>query len=277
GGRAAPVSDSGWSPPRLGGMSVSRPLAGDVNPTGVSDLTAFMGGRDGVLYRFGLDDATIVSAPVVINAAGPWSAQVNGMAGVLDDLAMSTRALRQDVASAAVPPGFGVSDGGVVLADMDLGAYARPQPGGSLLIGGVEAECDPLRWTDDPDAGSPVIDPTLFETYVYRAARRLPALEIPLRPQGVASHYDVTEDWTPIYDRTRLDGYYLAIGTSGNQFKNAPLVGLIMRELIAACETGHDHDSDPVQLDCPRTGLTLDLGQFARNRRPADTSGTVMG
>ena len=29
--------------------------------------------------------------------------------------------------------------------------------------------------------------------------------------------YDVSDDWIPIYDRTDLDGFYVAIGTSGNQ------------------------------------------------------------
>ena len=35
------------------------------------------------------------------------------------------------------------------------------------------------------------------------------------------------------------------IGSSGNQFKNAPIAGHCMAELIDACEKGHDHDQDP--------------------------------
>ncbi|MCP3853632.1 MAG: FAD-binding oxidoreductase [Actinomycetia bacterium] len=224
-----------------------------------------------------LDDGTSITAPVVVNAAGPWSSQINALAGVLDDMQITTRALRQDVAAAEAPAGFGVGDGGAVVGDMDLGTYSRPQPGGSYLIGGVEAPCDPMNWSEDPDADQVTSTAEMFETLVYRAARRIPALEVPLRPMGVASHYDVTEDWTPIYDRTRLKGYYLAIGTSGNQFKNAPVVGQILHDLIAACEAGHDHDVEPVQVQCHHTGQTLNLGTFSRNRRPASTSGTVMG
>ena len=37
--------------------------------------------------------------------------------------------------------------------------------------------------------------------------------------------YDVSRRLVPIYDRTGVDGFYVAIGTSGNQFKNAPVVG----------------------------------------------------
>jgi sarcosine oxidase, subunit beta len=33
-----------------------------------------------------------------------------------------------------------------------------------------------------------------------------------------------------------VDGFYMAIGTSGNQFKNAAAVGRLMAELIEACE-----------------------------------------
>jgi len=90
--------------------------------------------------------------------------------------------------------------------------------------------------------------------------------------------YDVTSDWAPVYDRTELDGYYVAIGTSGNQFKNAPVVGKLMATLITAVQAGHDHDDDPVQLSCEHTGPTIDLGAFSRKREiNLDSSGTVMG
>ncbi|WP_176738103.1 FAD-dependent oxidoreductase [Micromonospora inyonensis] len=65
-----------------------------------------------------------------------------------------------------------------------------------------------------------------------------------------------TADRTPIYDRTEPEGYYLAIGTSDNQFKNAPAVGQMMTELI---------------------NLEIDLGAFSRKRiRNTANSGTVM-
>jgi glycine/D-amino acid oxidase-like deaminating enzyme len=97
-------------------------------------------------------------------------------------------------------------------------------------------------------------------------------------PRGVAGVYDVSEDWTPIYDRTELDGYYVAMGTSGNQFKNAPVVGRFMAALVEFVESGHDHDRDPLRFVAERTGNTINLGAFSR-RRPfnANSTGTVMG
>ena len=100
-----------------------------------------------------------------------------------------------------------------------------------------------------------------------RAARRLPGLGVPSTPRGIAGVYDVADDWTPIYDRSALDGCYVAIGTSGNQFKNAPVVGHLMAELIDRVEHGHDHDAEPVQVRCAyNEEIVLDAGFYSRLR-----------
>ena len=39
---------------------------------------------------------------------------------------------------------------------------------------------------------------------------------MPSEKRGVVDLYDVSDDWIPIYDRTDLDGFYVAIGSSGN-------------------------------------------------------------
>ena len=117
----------------------------------------------------------------------------------------------------------------------------------------------------------------MWEAQTLRAARRLPELGVPSRPVGLAAVYDVSTDWLPIYDRTAVDGFYVAIGTSGNQFKNAPMVGPLMGELIDQCESGRDHDRHPVQMLGPYTGLTIDLGRFSRLRTPQNTTNSVLG
>jgi glycine/D-amino acid oxidase-like deaminating enzyme len=235
---------------------------------------ATVGGR---LAGVRLADGSTISAPVVVNAAGPWSSELNRLAGVTAEMAVPTRPLRQEVHVVPSPDGFSMDGGGVMVADMDLGYYSRPQPGGTLLVGGVEPDCDPLEWLEDPDEASPTPTVECFEAQVWRLARRLPDLAVPHRPTGLAGVYDVTPDWLPIYDRSSLDGFYLAIGTSGNQFKNAPLVGQMMLDLVDACEAGHDHDADPVTTDCHHIGRTLDLGTFSRLRTGVVTSGTVLG
>ena len=93
----------------------------------------------------------------------------------------------------------------------------------------------------------------------------------------MVDRYDVSDDWLPVYDRTELDGFYVAIGTSGNQFKNAPVAGHLMARLVDAVEAGHDHDADPLRVTGRRTGLVVDLGTFSRRRELAGSSMSVHG
>ena len=91
-------------------------------------------------------------------------------------------------------------------------------------------------------------------------------MRVPLAAKGLAGLYDVSTDSQPIYDRSDLPGFYMAIGTNGNQFKTAPVVGRLMAELIAACENGHDHDAAPLTVRAARSDFTFELGAFSRNR-----------
>lgn len=225
-----------------------------------------------------LDDGSRVHAPVVVNAAGPWSAQLNALAGVGAGWSVSTRGMRQEVHHVAAPDGYGTADGlGPVIADLDLGTYLRATPGGGLLVGGTEPECDGFDWVDDPDSFNPHPTVAAFTAQVTRAARRLTTLHVPGSPRGVAGVYDVSSDWAPIYDRTEVDGFFVAIGTSGNQFKNAPVVGRLMVALIDAVDSGCDHDSAPVLVTGSHTGVRIDLGSFSRLRAHGATTGTVLG
>ncbi|MCU1359211.1 MAG: oxidoreductase, partial [Ilumatobacteraceae bacterium] len=224
-----------------------------------------------------LDDGTSLHAPVVVNAAGPHSSAINQMAGVTGDMRIGHRSLRQEVFAAPGPPELALERGAPIVIDLDLGQYFRPQPGGTLLVGGTEAECDELEWIDDPDHFDEHPTVEKFETTMYRLARRVPSFGVPHRPVGLAALYDVADDWVPIYDGSNLPGWFMACATSGNQFKNAPLAGKFMVALIDAAAAGHDHDRDPVQFVGRLTGRSIDLGAFSRLRDPAATSGTVMG
>ena len=131
-----------------------------------------------------------VSAPVVVNVGGPHSGLLNEMAGVVDDMRIGHRPLRQEVFTVPAPTGFGLDDGGPIVADLDIGQYFRPQAGGTLLVGGTEAECDELEWIDDPDhfLEHPTVE--IWETTMLRLARRLPEFGVPARPVGLAALYD---------------------------------------------------------------------------------------
>lgn len=223
-----------------------------------------------------LSDGSTVSAPVVINVAGPHSSKINAMAGVADGMKMSTRALRHEVAHVPAPAGF-KEEKGVVYSDSDIHTYTRPERGNHLLIGSEDPECDEKEWVDDPDRYDLNFS-TQWRTMVMRVGQRLPALGIPDTARGVVSLYDVSEDWMPIYDKSDLPGFYMACGTSGNQFKNAPVAGKIMTRLIEACENGHDHDRQPLDFYLDHIDQTISLGFCSRNREiNMDSSFSVIG
>ncbi len=224
-----------------------------------------------------LESGESIAAPIVVNVGGPHSSIINRLAGVMDDMNITHRPLHSEVFTVNVPVGLRLDDGTPFVSDLDVGLYYRPQPGGTMLIGGTEPECDELHWVDDPDNHSDYPSVEIWETYMWRFARRVPEFGIPSQPVGLAAMYDTTDDWVPIYDKSSLHGYFMAVGTSGNQFKNAPIAGQFMRDIIDATMSGHDHDADPLKFRGALTGKDIELASFSRRRTPATTSNTVMG
>ena len=221
------------------------------------------------------EEGATIEAPVVVNVAGPHSSKINAMAGVEDDMRTTTRPLRHDVAHVPAPADFDLEHGACVLADGDAGVYLRPEVGHNMLIGTLDPECDGKDIVDADDFNSELTEQ--WTRQVWRTAQRFPEMGIPTTARGVVGLYDVSDDWMPIYDCSSLAGFYMAIGTSGNQFKNAPMIGPLMAALIEACEAGRDHDQDPVQFALPHLGRTIDLGFFSRLRTAhGESSGTVL-
>ncbi|MBF0277223.1 MAG: FAD-binding oxidoreductase [SAR324 cluster bacterium] len=219
-----------------------------------------------------------IDAPVVVNITGPHSSIVNRMAGVDQDMKIKTRALRQEAHQVPSPPGFDFEREGCHTSDSDNAVSFRPETGNTIMIGSEDPECDPRVWIKNPDDFNRNLSDSQWRAQTYRLARRIPTLEFPSRPRGVVDLYDVSDDWIPVYDKSSLQGYYMAVGSSGNQFKSAPVAGHCMAELIDACENGHDHDLNPLQVQCVYTKLTLNMGFYSRNREVnQDSSFSVNG
>ena len=76
--------------------------------------------------------------------------------------------------------------------------------------------------------------------------------------------------------KSSIDGYYMAVGTSGNQFKNAPVAGRIMAALVAQNDT--DHDLTPIHINLDYIGYDLNIGNFSRLREiNPESSFSVLG
>ncbi len=231
----------------------------------------------GAGFRLDISDGTSLESDVVVNAAGPHSAQVNRLAGVT--LPLETRPLRREV-HALENPLTATADGTVlpVLGDLDSGFYSRPEAGGrDIIVGSTDPECDEFEWVEDPDDYAEHVTELYRRRQCLRLMKRFP--EVRLGPaRGVAALYDVTvEDWYPIADRTDLPGYYVCIGTSGSSFKTSPVLGRLMAEMIIACEDGRDIDREPFQLELPRIGVSIDTRFLSRLRSQIKTTGTVIG
>ncbi|MDX1610585.1 MAG: FAD-dependent oxidoreductase, partial [Halofilum sp. (in: g-proteobacteria)] len=239
-----------------------------------SKVTAILR-EDGRTAGVELEGGERIAAPVVVNVAGPHSSKVNAMAGLAGTMKITTRALRHEVPHVPVGGNYEQTSG-IVTSDSDVAAYSRPTAGGSILIGSEDPPCDGLQWVDPDDFDRNISD--RGKAQVMRLAQRMPALGVPNSIPGVVDLYDVTEDWIPIYDKTDLPGFYVAIGTSGNQYKNAPVAGALMAELIEYCEGGADHDAEPMPFRMKYTGEEIPVGFFSRNREiNPNSSFSVLG
>ncbi len=237
----------------------------------VTEIIRRQGRADGVV----LADGERIEAPVVLNAAGPHSSKVNRLADVEKSMRVKTRALRQEVAHVPLPEGYN-QDTGCVTSDSDVGLYTRPEQGDALLIGSEDPPCDTHEWVDPDDYNRDFTEQ--WKVQVMRACQRVPNLGIPSQMRGVVDLYDVTDDWIPIYDRSDLPGFFLAIGTSGNQFKNAPIAGELMADIIEAAHQGNDQDSNPIDFHLKYIDYTFSSGFFSRLREVnQDSSFSVLG
>jgi len=276
--------------------AVFTPGSGYVNDPALAGhnlaaATTALGGRfryrtrvSGILRRadrvagVALADGSEISAPIVVNVAGPHSFLINRLAGVEEGMARRTRALRHEVHHLAAPDAWDLDRDGIHVSDGDLGIYFRPDLGNQFLLGSEDPACDAHDWVDDPDQFDRAVTRAQWEAQVYRLARRIPSLGIPNAPRGFADLYDCADDWIPIYDRSDLPGFYMAVGTSGNQFKNAGVAGHCMAQLIEACENGHDHDAEPLTVRGRYTGVELDMSMYSRRRAiDPNSSFSVMG
>jgi len=161
------------------------------------------------------------SAPVVVNAAGPWAAHIAGMAGVQIPITTWTH----DVAHVRRPPGVDVHP---AVIDSSLSMYFRPDTGGLTLV----ALEDHNRLGEAPDAELGYAAKDFIERTVERICRRIPAMEAGSLHSTHVGRDGLTPDQRAVIGAFGPPGFYHATGFSGTGFKTAPAVGLCLSELI---------------------------------------------
>lgn len=161
-------------------------------------------------------------APLVVDAAGAWAAQIGRMVG----LEVPVESWRHETLFIRRPPELGPSHPTVI--DDALSMYFRPETGGLTLVGLEDSNVI----GEDPDNGSDRARPGFVERAVERICRRVPAMEKGSLHSTLAGYDGITPDQRAILGPAGPQGFYLACGFSGTGFKIAPAVGACMAELI---------------------------------------------
>jgi len=167
------------------------------------------------------------SAPVVINAAGPWGARLARTVGFEVPVEVSRHqvAVFQRPASLSARHPF--------IGDFIQGFYLRPETGGLSLVGSLEAS--EAENKADPDRYAETVDMDFNLAMAELTERRVPAMRDAEIRKGWAGLYDVTPDWHPVIGpMPGLQGFICAFGWSGAGFKMAPVTG----EMLADLATG---------------------------------------
>lgn len=202
------------------------------------DVTA-IDQRDGRVRGVRTTDGDI-SAPVVLNAAGPFAARVGRLAGI--DLPVHPR--RRHIFFTEPFPEI---PGPVPLTtDRRSGFYFRKEMEQVLLSAG-----DVQDVGDDLSAS---MDGAMMEEAVHKAIERVPVLEHARIAGGWAGLRPLTPDdhaiigWAP-----GLEGLFLAVGFGGHGFQHSPATGRYVAEWLLEGQ--------------PSLDLSLfDPGRFARGR-----------
>lgn len=187
------------------------------------------------------------SAPVVINAAGPWGTNLARTAGYETPAEPS----RHQISVFHHPPELKASPHPTV-GDFIQGHYMRAETGNLTLAGSIEAS--EAENKVDPDNYNVNVDMDFNLEMAERTQHRMPAMETARVGKGWSGLYCVTPDWHPILSKMpNLEGFICVYGFSGSGFKMGPAVG----EMVADMATGD-------QL-CPLDPHPFRFERFAEN------------
>ena len=172
-----------------------------------------------------------ILAPVVLNAAGLWSAELAAMAGV--DLPIHV--CRHKISIVTWPEADRRPH--PMVYDFVTNIYTRPELGEHILVGGLDA--DESRDAVDPDAYKEGVSLDESMDALARVSHRFPVLAEGHIARGYAGCFDVTPDWHPILDRVGPTGYHVAAGFSGHGFKLSPAIGHMVAALLTEGPGAH--------------------------------------
>lgn len=201
--------------------------AGFADPYLVAQAFARAAGRNGVEMRPNTEitgmrqqDGSVTaietssgteSVDYVVNAAGPWGSEIGEMVGI--EIPLTWFESKVVVLTADSPYDLETP----TLSDATQSMYAKPEPGGDFLVGGID------RPKVDRAAGLEGVTIEYLQTVQAALEKRLPEY----------ADAEVTETWSGIITASpdwyqiigvpeRLENFYNVVGGSGHGFKEAP-------------------------------------------------------
>jgi sarcosine oxidase subunit beta len=220
------------------GAAAYEPLSGYADPTGTAAGFLAAARRLGVAYAAGVRVSGVsvaagrvtgvttsvgeVAAPVVVDAAGAWAAELARTAGVT----LPVETWRHDTAYLGLPTPRPARI--PIVLDHGGGVYFRPE-GAELLLVGLETANE---LGGSPDAPMPGADPRVIEPMVERLVARAPWMAAGDFRSASRGQDGITPDQRAILGPAGPDGLFLDCGHSGSGFKTAPAIGLCLAEWI---------------------------------------------
>ena len=158
-----------------------------------------------------------VETPMVVNATGPYAANVGGMAGIEIPVKPIRRQLFVTDAFHMIPPSVPLT------IDQGQNFYFLRE-GESVLFSGPQDELPSFDLKTDFNS--------MVET-AEKAIHRVPAFEETNMARGWAGLYEISPDNHAILGKApEVEGLFLANGFSGHGFQHGPVAGMLMAELI---------------------------------------------
>ena len=220
-----------WLDTQVTGIEVKR-SSGTAGVSPASDVDEVTSRITGVITTRGR-----VSSNIVVNAAGPWAAEVARLAGA----ELPVEPLRRQLVP--TEPFDGLPGRFPMVIDMSTGFHFRREGKGILLA-----------WNDPEETPGfkTEFDPGFVEKILTRAAARVPSLaEAEVNPRRAwAGLYEMTPDHHAIIGpASDVAGLYFVNGFSGHGVMHSPASGRITADLIL---NGHSDLIDASQLDVER-------------------------
>ncbi|HDD25245.1 MAG TPA: FAD-binding oxidoreductase [Chloroflexi bacterium] len=208
-----------------------------LNDVEVTDILVTGGRIQGVVTNQGT-----VTTNTVVNAAGPWAAQVGRMAGV--DLPI-VPVRRQIVVTDPLPD---VPDDFPFTIDFAPSLYFHRE--GRGILTGMSNHDEPVSFNQQVDYDWELV-------HLEAAMARLPVLEKARLASRWAGLYENTPDAHPILGPiSDVEGFYSIAGFSGHGFQHGPAAGLLLAEAIVD-GAAHTLDISPLCFERFREGRQI--------------------